>query len=195
MEVPKFSLSHGQALWAVSSGSPASQQVIDQVRRLRQLGIPFGTDDLGIGRGSRAKYRFDHLIELGLALFGLRRGLKPTEVASILIKNRQPLRRLYRQILEEQSEEALAADWVKSRGQIIPLLADEAFVRLHDRYSEQPGKLDVLGPEETNNPSGPFGLAEHYPGERARTLVPLTRLILELVARAKEAPETRPGPK
>jgi hypothetical protein len=195
MEVPKLSLSHGQALWAVSHGSPASQPVIDQVRRLRQLGIPFGTDDLGIGRGSRAKYRFDHLIELGLALFGLRRGLKPTEVAAILIKNRSHLRRLFRQILQEQTEEALGAEWVKSRGRIIPLLADEVFVRLHDRYSEQPGKLEVLGPGETNNPSVLFGLAEHYPGDRARTLVPLTRLVLELIAWAKEAPETRPGPK
>jgi hypothetical protein len=194
MEVPKFSLSHGQALWAVSYGSPASQQVTDQVRRLRQLGIPFGTDDLGIGRGSRAKYRFDHLIELGLALFGLRRGLKPTEVASILIKNRSHLRRLFRQILEAQPEEALGAEWIKSQGHGVPIFADEVFVRLHDRYSEQPGKLDVLGPEETN-PSGLFGLAEHYPGDRARTLVPLTRLILELIAWAKEAPETRPGPK
>jgi hypothetical protein len=39
-----------------------------------------------------------------------------------------------------------------------------------------------------------LGFDELYPGEKARTLVPLRRLVLELVAWALEAPETRPGP-
>lgn len=192
MEVPRFSLSHGQTLWAISSGQPGSQLVKDQVRRLRQLGVPFGTDDLGIGAGNRAKYRYEHLIELGLALSGLRRGLKPSEVAAFVVKHRPQLRRLYRQALAEQPEEALQAEWVKSRGRMAPIMGHEVFVRLHDRYAEQPGKIDVL---DTGNLSALANLAEHYPGEQARTLVPLTQLVLELVAWAKEAPETRPGPK
>jgi len=189
-EIPKLSLSHGQVLWALSHGMPASQDTVDQVRYLRLLGVPFGTDDLGVGSGNWISYRFEHLIELGLALFGLRRGLKPKDITGMLIKNRAQLRQLYRQAFQEQPEAALKADWVKSRGRIAPLLGDEIFLRLHDRHAEAPGKFEVVGPDQ----AVPLGLTELYPGERARTLVPLTRLVLELVAWAKEAPPTRPGP-
>jgi hypothetical protein len=188
-EIPKLNLSHGQALWALSRGMPASQDTVDQVRYLRLLGVPFGTEDLRIGSGYRIGYRFEHLIELGLALFGLRRGVKPKDIAGMLTKNRAQLRRLYRQALEEQPQAALNAEWVKSRGQNLPLLGHEIFLRLHDRYSKTPGKFDVLGEEAV-----PFDRPEVYPGEQARTLVPLTRLVLELVAWAMEAPATRPGP-
>jgi hypothetical protein len=37
-------------------------------------------------------------------------------------------------------------------------------------------------------------MTERYPGETARMLLPLTRLVFELVAWALEAPETKPGP-
>jgi hypothetical protein len=40
--------------------------------------------ELGGGRGNRIRYRFDHLIELGVAVFGLQRGLTPREVAGIV---------------------------------------------------------------------------------------------------------------
>src|SRR5262249_802325 len=124
-EIPKLSLSHGQVLWALSHGMPASQETADQVRYLRLLGVPFGRDDLGMGSGNRISYRFEHLIELGLALFGLRRGVKPKDIAGMLVKNRAQLRRLYRQAFQEQPEAALKAEWVKSRGRIAPILGDE----------------------------------------------------------------------
>jgi hypothetical protein len=40
--IPKLSLSHGQVLWALSHGMPASQDTVDQVRYLRLLGCPLG---------------------------------------------------------------------------------------------------------------------------------------------------------
>jgi hypothetical protein len=189
-EIPKFNVSHGQVLWALSHGIPASPDIVDQVRYLRLLGVPFGTDDLGVGSGNRISYRFEHLIELGLALFGSRRGLKPKDIAGILTKNRAQLRRLYRQAFQEQPAGALKAEWVKSRGRIVPVLGHEIFLRLHDRHSETPGKFDVMGPDQ----AVPLDRPEVYPGEQTRTLVPLTRLVLELVAWAMEAPATRPGP-
>ena len=36
---------------------------------------------------------------------------------------------------------------------------------------------------------------ERYPGSDFKTLLPLTRLVIELVAWAREAPEIKPGPK
>src|SRR4051794_38383229 len=92
--VPRLSLSHGQVAWALARGMPPSRQLLDQLRYLRQLGVPFRESELGTGRGYRVRYGFDQLIELGVALFGLRRGMTPREVADLLVGNRARLRRI-----------------------------------------------------------------------------------------------------
>jgi hypothetical protein len=40
-------------------------------------------------------------------------------------------------------EAAFAAEWVKSRGAMVPLI-EETFLRLHDRYSERPGSFELV---------------------------------------------------
>ena len=74
-------------------------------------------------------------------------------------------------------------------------LINETFLRLHDRYAEQPGSYELV-------PGDPMALlqqfatvTERYPGGETRTLVPLTRLVIELVAWARAAPEIKPGRK
>ena len=78
--------------------------------------MPFSKSELGGGRGHRIRYRFDHLIELGVALFGLQRGLAPREMAGILVDHRAELRRCNRDIVALPAA-AFEAEWVKSRGQ------------------------------------------------------------------------------
>jgi hypothetical protein len=190
--LPKLSLSHGQVLYALARGQQADDALIDQLRYLRQLGVPFERSELGSGRGNRIRYRFEHLVELGVAVLALRRGLKPREVAGYLTTHRDDLRKLYRSAFRDQPEGALTSDWVKSRGRSVPGLANEIFLPLHDRYSETPGKFEVIGPGNADRDTL-FGIEERYPGEQTRTLVPLTRLVLELVAWALEAPPTKPG--
>jgi len=92
----ELSLTHGQVAWALARGEPPATLLIDQLRYLRQLGVPFSKSELGSGRGNRIRYGFNHLIELGVALFGLQRGLAPREVAGILVDHRAELRRCYR---------------------------------------------------------------------------------------------------
>ena len=91
-----LSLTHGQVAWALARGQPPSAQLIDQLRYLRQLGVPFSKAELGGGSGHRLRYGFDHLIELGVAVFGLERGMRPREIARILVDHRAELRRCYR---------------------------------------------------------------------------------------------------
>jgi hypothetical protein len=189
-----LSLTHGQVLWALARGRPPEPTMVDQLRYLRQLGVPFRKSELGSGRGNRVRYRYEHLIELGVALFGLQRGMKPQELAKVLTERRKYLRTIYEKAFSDQPEAAIEADWVKSRGRIVPLLGDEIFLRLHDRHSDAPGKIEMLEQNEIKDLSEVFLLGEKYPGEKARTLLPLTRLVLELVAWAKEAPEIKPGP-
>ena len=164
------------------------------MRYLRQLGVPFSKAELGAGSGNRIRYGFDHLIELGVAVFGLERGMRPREVARILIGHRAEFRRFFRDTLAALPEDAFTAEWVKSRGTVVPF-KNEIVVRLHDRYSERPGSFELV-PGDPFDAFGQFAtVTERYPGGDLRTLLPLTRLVIELVAWAREAPEIKPGPK
>jgi hypothetical protein len=187
-------LMHGQVAWALARGQPPSEQLIDQLRYLRQLGVPFSKAELGAGSGHRIRYGFDHLIELGVAVFGLERGMRPREVAKIVVDHRAELRRCYRDILAGLPESAFTAEWVKSRGAMVPFI-NESFMRLHDRFSERPGSFELV-PGDSLDAFRQFAtVTERYPGGDLRTLLPITRLVLELVAWAREAPEIKPGRK
>ena len=189
-----LSLTHGQVAWALARGPQPTPVLFDQLRYLRQLGVPFSKHELGGGRGNRIRYGFDQLIELGVALFGLQRGMAPREVAGILVEHRSELRRCYRDILTAQPEAAFEAEWVKSRGAMVPIM-NETFLRLHDRYSERRGSCELVGGDPFAFLSQFATVTERYPGGETRTLLPLTRLVIELVAWAREAPEIKPGRK
>jgi len=75
--VPRFTLSHGQVLWCLARGREPSDVIRDQVRYLRQLGIPFDEKATRTGRGNRRSYGFYQLIEVGLAFEGLKRRVAP----------------------------------------------------------------------------------------------------------------------
>jgi hypothetical protein len=189
-----LSLTHGQVAWVLSRGQEPTVLLLDQLRYLRQLGVPFTKAELGGGRGNRIRYGFDHLIELGVALFGLQRGMAPREVAGIVVERRAKLRGCYRDVLAALPPTAFEAEWVKSRGAVVPFM-NETFLRLNDRYSERPGSFELV-------PGDAFAAlmqfktpTETYPGGEVRTLLPLTRLVIELVTWAREAPEIKPGRK
>ena len=189
-----LSLTHGQVAWALARGEPPSAQLIDQLRYLRQLGVPFSKAEPGSGSGNRLRYGFDHLIELGVGVFGLERGMRPREIAQILVDHRAELRRCYRDTVATLPECAFEAEWVKSRGAVVPIM-NEMFLRLHDRYCEQPGSFELIPGDALAAFMQIATVTERYPGGEARTLLPLTRLAIELVARAREAPEIKPGRK
>ena len=138
-----LSLTLGQVAWALARGRPPSEQLIDQLRYLRQLGVPFSKAELGAGSGNRIRYGFDQLIELGVAVFGRERGMRPREIAGMLVDHRAEFRRFYRDTLAALPEEAFTAEWVKSRGAMVPFIK-ETFLRLHDRYSERPGSFELV---------------------------------------------------
>ena len=197
--IPPLALTHGQAVWTLCLGTlpaaPQRQLVLDELRYLRQLGIPFDERTRGEGRGHRLRYHYEELVELSVALYALRRGVRPKDIRACLVRQRTQLHPLYRQALEEQPNQALEASWVKSRGQIIPCLSTQLFLRLHNRYSDTPGTFDVIGPDHAQGFGDLFGMRELFADGTPQVLVPLTRLALELVAWAREAPETKPGRK
>jgi hypothetical protein len=69
-----------------------------------------------------------------------------------LVGNRKELRQLYRRVYREQPAGAFDADWVQDRGRSIPVLSPERFLRLHDRFSDSPGKIERIAQEEVRDP-------------------------------------------
>ena len=91
--VPRLNLTHGQVAWAICAGQPPDKVTVDRLRYLRQLNIPFSEDEVGVGRGNRLSFGFDHLIECAIAIWSMRRGTKPAEpiVAAVLNRNDEPI--------------------------------------------------------------------------------------------------------
>lgn len=196
---PTLRLTHGQVVFTLCQGkSPDNAQhrrLLDQLRYLRQLGIPFNERQRGKGRGRPIYYSYDELVEVAVGLSALRRGVRPHLVADYLITNRKDLRRFYRQALEEQAASALDAPWLQHPETAMAMYANEHFLRLHNRMYEAPGTYELIKPEEARGLIDVFGKRELFPDGTTETLIPLTRLVLTLVYWALRAPMFKPGRK
>lgn len=182
-------------VWASCYGAKADQRVRDRLRYLRALGVPEGAVAGGAGRGNQLRYGFLDLVETGLGLTALGLGLRPADIAAVLVGQRAVLRPIYARTWREIAEPALAAPWVRSRGRIGAMVADEVIVRLHDRHVEPAKVFDLIGADEIGAGLPMFEPIERVGGLPPRRLLPLKRLMIQWVAWAMEAPDIRPGRK
>jgi len=192
--LPDLHLTHGQLLWAIKLGRDPDRQLKDQVRYLRTLGIPAAAKEQASGPGSRITYDFHDLMEVGLAVTGLNMRFKPKDIAAVLVGQRKGMRAVYEQAWKDIPEEALSADWVRSRGRITPLLQDEFPLRLHERHSEKWGQMDFASFGEATEELPVFEPIERFADGPPKRLIPLKRLMIQWVVWAQEAPEIKPGP-
>lgn len=197
MKIPRLHLSLGQIAWAINLGQAAPKHLLDRLNYLRQLGIPFTREERVAGSGNHLGYGYDDLIECGVALFALENGMKPADVSKVLVGERTRSRKNYRKALHDLPEPAMTAPWVKSRGRSVPLIDKEIWLRLHNRYSETPGVMEVLEFSSADLPAGasPFDPVERFADGLTFRLVPLTRMAVQWTAWALEAPEIRTGPR
>lgn len=193
-QLPDLELTHGQLLWSIRYGREPSQLVKDQVRYLRTLGIPPAAKDQARGPGSRITYDFFDLIEVGLAVTALDLRSRPQDIAAVIAGNREKMREFYSTLWKEIPEVALKDSWVKSQGRQTPLFEDEAYLRLHERRSEQWGKIDFVGQDEATADLPIFEPIERFADARPKRLIPMKRLMIQWVVWALEAPPTKPGP-
>jgi hypothetical protein len=168
---------------------------LDQLRYLRQLDVPFAEQRRGKGRGRAIHYSYEEVVEMAVALFALRHGVRPHLVADYLVTNRTTLHRIFRRALEEQPATALKASWLKSRGKQKAIPANEYFLRLHNRMREASGAYELVKPWKAQELVDIVRQGELFPDGTAETLIPLTRLVLELIYWARQAPEIKPGRK
>jgi len=188
--VPRLALSHGQVLWCLAGGKEPTPPLPDQVRYLRQLDIPFAPHELGKGRGVRLSYGFYQLIELGIAYEGLRRRIEPRFLKR-LAEQRTQFREVYRAAYLELAAHPQIFDG-NPRERV--LVNDERVVRLHDKYSENPGEIAFAMAFDPKPGRKPWDLVEEIGGEE-HDVIGLKLLMVYLLRLVKHAPVTRPGPK
>lgn len=193
--LPDLELSHGQVLWALNDGREPDQMLKDQVRYLRQLGIPERSTDAASGSGNRITYGFHDIVELGLALTGLKRRFKPKDIQAVLVGQRDDLRKVIDERWRELPEDVLTQAWVFDSRQPFTPDHEDLYLRLHDRRSEKWGQLDFVSFDEVTELRKLFEPVERMPDGAVLDLLPVTKLMLPWIARALEAPETRTGPR
>jgi len=193
--VPHLDLTYGQVAWALCHGQAPDRRTLDAMRYLRQLGVPLSAEEQGSGSGNRLSYSFDQLIEIAAALYAVRRGIKPRHAAAALVADRAAFRKLCRSQFKACPLAALEAPWVKSAGKILPTMADERFLRLHERSQTTAGRIESMSLEEVLGYQAGLGDQVERYGQTVYVLVPIRRVMLEAVAWALVAPVTPPGRK
>ena len=193
--LPDLDLTQGQLLWALGHGQDAKTTLKNQVRYLRHLGIPKNSAEKVAGPGNRIRYDFHDLVELGLGVTALQRRFKPKDISAVLVDGRESMRQGIETAWRDMSEELINANWIKSRGTIVPLRLNDFYLRLHDRRTEEWGKVDIVRPDQVKPGLEVFTPIEIFEDGEIKVLFPLQALMLPWVAWALEAPPIRTGPK
>src|SRR5437868_1820154 len=135
--IPLLRLTHGQLLWTLCRGAAPQglrrRLLLDQLRYLRQLGVPFAEQGRGEGRGRAIHYSYEEVVEMAVALFALRHGVRPSLVADYLVTNRTTLHRSFRTAFEAQPAADLKVSWLTRCGRQQALPANESVPRQHNR--------------------------------------------------------------
>ena len=188
--IPRLSLSHGQVMWCLGGGQPVKKPLPEQVRYLRQIGIPFLEAERGEGRGIRVSYGYYELVELGLACEALRRRIQP-RLLTALVTHRERFKQVYRNAYQELAvyPDAFKETDPNSR----PGYEDDYYFEFSGPYSSAPGAITFA---HDANPKGlPGDLVGRQEGQEDVAVIPLKPIVARLLALAAIAPETRPGPR
>ncbi len=98
--IDRLALSHGQSRWVLNNlglHAGEDEQTFDSyIKSLRRDGVPFATNELGVGAGHNLTYRYSHLMELVVALALRTQGILSRHIVGLLAEYRSILRSHYR---------------------------------------------------------------------------------------------------
>jgi hypothetical protein len=189
--IPEIALARAQALWVLSQfgfrtgGSHST--LLEYIKLLRRFGLPFSPDESTDGH--RHIYRYEHLMELGVALsFRLHRIL-PWDVTKVLIEHRSHLRQIYRRAYLERKSGIGEPVQIKI-GTHRKFSASGVYLDLNFSYIDD--RLVSSGGPQTRSAAEAIEIyVQQDPGSQVRPPLPLSRLASEIVRLALNAPPTR----
>ncbi|HTV26731.1 MAG TPA: hypothetical protein VMF32_03030 [Xanthobacteraceae bacterium] len=193
-------LNHGQALWVLSElgfDVGAKKSTFNYyIKSLRKLGVPFRRGEIGLQAERSAKYSFNHLTELSVALSLRTYGILPDVVVRGLIDARRVLYSLYRESYLESDHGKGAPIELTAAGPDTTSRFSMSGVYLDLRLVYVAGQLISIGPPRTLSPAEAmvrFATAE--PPVRAGPPINLSKTTLKIAELMERAPQLRRGPK
>lgn len=195
--VPDIELTHGRAVWVFSalgfSDGISTRTFNYYIKSLRKLGIPFIRGEAGLGTDRLARYSYNHMMELGVALALRVYGILPDPVVAGLIQFRHDLYPLYRQAYLDASRGLGVPVRVHVRG-LETFRMSGVYLDLQIRYVR--GQILAFGPPRALSPFDALGMFANAqrPG-CPHTPLNLSALALNVVAASARAPNIRRGPR
>lgn len=194
--VPAIELTHGRAVWVFTSlgfSEGISPRTFNYyVKSLRKLGIPFVRGEAGLGADRLARYSYNHMMELGVALSLRVYNILPDPVVTGLIEFRRDLADLYRQAYLEADCGLGTPVRIRTTGHA-EFCMSGVYLDLRIRYVR--GQILEFGPPRAVSP---FDALRLFAASRCagRPHVPfnLSALALAIIASAGQAPNIRRGP-
>jgi hypothetical protein len=188
-----MSLTRGQVAWAVCWGRTPEQPVLDQLRYLKQLGIPFEDGAQGKGRGNRLTYTFYDLMDAAVAMEALRWGI-PARLLKHLVERRPAIRKAYLKCFKNIPEAAYADLAALKPTTQTTVFENDVYIFFQGRFSSSPGDTDIV--DTTNlSPTAAEVALNHFMHGPDVTAISLRRLIVPMMLLAAKAPYIPTGPK
>ena len=104
-----ISLSHGQVRWVLRHvfelGEKSDATFDAYLKFLRRHGVPFAKGETPGGPGVNVEYRYEHVVELAVALALRRQAVLKKDTVALLVKLRGELRPLYRRAWFERDRD------------------------------------------------------------------------------------------
>lgn len=189
-------LTHGSAMWVLRElgfSQGASELTFNYyVKSLRKLGIPFAPGQNRYWSGRLARYKFDHLMELALALTLRVYGTLPDSVLEGMIRYRDELRTIYLEAYESRHAR-VTFRFHEPRGQKAEFALYGLYLDLQILFSG--GRLVSFGPPRALRPCEAIQvLLDDRLASRASIPIHISRLAERVVDGATCAPDIRRGP-
>lgn len=193
--VPDVQLSHGSTLWVLTtmgfSDGVSADTFNHYIKSLRKFGVPFSYGNAGARVGRPARYSYNHLMELCVALTLRVYGTLPDPVISGLIQFRHDLYTLYRRAYLEYITDLGAPVRVTAKRRA-DFAMSGVYLDLRIRFSG--GRTIEFGPPRLLSPFEALRLYSKLdtPG-RAHLPFNLSALAVRLVEMTEAAPDIHRG--
>jgi hypothetical protein len=194
-EVPPLNLSHGQALWVLENmgfrtgDTPTAFNAY--LMGLRRAGLPFAEGELGQGPGHNVTYRFEHLMELTVALALRAQAILPRDVVNVLAQSRPRLRQIYRRAWTDRKSGLGAPEWIvpgkQPRFQLQGIYLDLRLMHVETGFFLHASPI-ALGPGQYIGRASTKNILQHM-----RDPLPISDMAEKIVELAAGAPEVRRG--
>jgi hypothetical protein len=190
-----LALTHGQAVWVLRQmgfrTGDRDSAFNSYIKYLRRSGLPFAKDEQGGGPGHNLFYRYEHLMELAVALALRAQAILPTDIVQILANLRTKLRPIYRRAFIEKESGLGAPCPIEIPGKRKFMMAG-VYLDLNLSYVETGFLLHAepraIGPADALELFGTVHRAQHRRGP-----INLSELAEDVVRLGTNAPQIKRG--